>query len=255
MFPEYLYPDKHWPEFHWPIPNGFVEYFQFPITTRKFLKQKWSVTLINNVGTRYDLGSVDIEDDGSDSVIIIPGTVPNDTYQIEIETTGLAWETLIQKGFKSIVIDDTSSEPLVDTYPLITDFQYDIYQNWLRLLWNVDVEESLIFGSVSAGLWFTLGVPDFGTDPDVIIPLFSYNTEHQYLIQAAKTQLEMYQDMFWLDTHYITNYWIKNHWLNVGAFNYAGIAIIDADDNVGPGQYITLPDRSVITPIATIEEN
>ena len=255
MLPEYLYPERHWPDLHWPIPDDFIQFFRSDIRTRRFLKQKWFVTLIDSVGSRTELGYIDIESDGSDSVLTIPGTVANGTYQVEIKTTGLAWKSLIQKDFQTIIIDDTSSEPIVDTYPLITDFQYDIYQNWLRLLWNVDVEESLIFGSVSAGLWFTLGVPDFGTDPDVIIPLFSYNTEHQYLIQAAKTQLEMYQDMFWLDTHYITNYWIKNHWLNVGAFNYAGIAIIDADDNIGPGQYITLPDRSVITPIATIEEN
>jgi len=254
MLPEYLYPERHWPEFHWPIPNDFIEFFRSSIRTRRFLEQKWLVTLINSAGVRTELGYVNINDDGSDSVITIPGTVPNAVYQVEIKTTGLAWKGLIQKDFRSIEIDDTASEPLVDTYPLITDFEYDIYQNWLRLLWNVDVEESLIFGSVSAGLWFTLGVPDFSTDPSVIIPLFPYNTKHQYLIQMDKTQTEIAQNIYWSDTYFITNYWLNNYWLKAASFQYAGIAIIDADNNVGPGQYITLPDRSVIVPTAVIEE-
>ena len=134
MLPEYLYPERHWPDLHWPIPNDFVQFFRSAIRTRRLLEQKWFVTLIDSAGIRTELGYVNIEDGGSDSVIIIPGTVANGTYQVEIKTTGLAWKGLIQKNFKTIIIDDTSSEPILSTFPLITDFQYDIYHIENQLL-------------------------------------------------------------------------------------------------------------------------
>ena len=222
MWPERHWPSRLFPTYHWPTPPGFVQYLRRIVRTRKLLEERWFVTLINAAGTRYELGWCDIEADTA-SALPIPVTVPDGSYDVEVLVNGLAWESLFQKNTASITIDRTSSIPVVASVPLFTNFTYDIFEGWVRLRWDGDVplDQS---GQVSAGIWLTAGVPNFATDPTVIVPLFSYNSSHTYLAE------------------------------NDGSFAYAGLAPMDVDDVVGTGQYIAIEDRTMVDPIFVVEE-
>ena len=252
MWPSLHFPTLHWPQRYWAIPNNFVMYMRRQVRTRQFLEQRWLVTLINAAGTRYELGYVDIEDD-IPSAISIPITVPDGTYDVEVKTWGLAWEGLVQKNTATVVVDRTSSEPITDGLPLFTNFSYDIYKEWIRLLWDGDVPLA-DSGLVSAGIWFTNGIPDFSTDPSVIIPLFSFQSEHVFIISEDEDFLDTTEEMHWLTNYWFQTHWIQNYWLENSAFRYAGLAAISAAGVVGAGQYIVLPDRSVAVPATVVEE-
>jgi len=253
MWPERYYPQRFWPGLHWPIPNNFVACLRRQIRTRRFLEQRWLITLINSSGTRYELGYTDIQDDGTASSIAVPDSVPDGIYDVEIKTTGLAWKELRQKNTATVVIDRTSSEPIVSGLPLLTNFRYDLHRGWLRLLWEGDVPLA-DSGLVSAGIWLTSGVPDFEEVPTVTLPLFSYQTSHQYIIRHSEDPVDVVEERYWYKNHWLNVYWTLPHWLDVSAFRYAGLAAISADGEQGPTQYITIPDRAVLAPAVIVEE-
>ena len=254
MFPERTYPDYHWPQRYWPNPSNLIEYLSTIIRTRRHREERWFVTLINSSGTRYELGWVDIVKGGTASIGIGAG-VPNGTYSIEVKSYGVSWEGLIQKNFGTVTVDTGSSTPVVDDLPIFTNFRYDIFEGWLRLLWDGDVPPSysLSAGVVSAGIWLTSGIPDFGASPTVTIPLFAYHTEHQYIIQLNEDLEDVFESLYWLEGFWLSH-WRENHWLSHTAFNYAGLAAINDDGDVGPGQYINLPDRSVLEPAVIVTQ-
>src|SRR5690606_7631691 len=146
--------------------------------SRNLLPEAWSVTLVDSIGARYEAGEIAI---GSGVVkLALPSGLPDGPYNIEITSTGLAWRHLVQKVVGSVTIDSVASEPVVVGWPLITNFRYDIYKGWIRLLWNGDVSPA-DSGVVSAGIWLGAGVPDFSCDPTVTVPLFSQHSEHFYI--------------------------------------------------------------------------
>lgn len=254
MWPERIFPERHWPQKYWAIPNNYVRYLRSLVRTRRFLEERWFITLISSTGTRYELGYTDIEDDIASS-IAVPGSIPDGTYTVEVKTTGLAWENLVQKKTATVTIDSGSSTPITDGLPLFTNFRYDIHEGWIRLLWDGDVPLlELTAGSVSAGIWLSNGVPNFSTTPTVTIPLFSWQTEHQYLIRRNETAEDKLESMYWLERFWIINHWVEQHWLYTRAFNYAGLAAISSAGVQGPGQYISLPDRTVVIPSAIVKQ-
>jgi len=52
----------------------------------------------------------------------------------------------------------------------------------------------------------------------------------------------------------VFGYWLERYWFQEVAYQFAGIALIGADGVQGPGQSIIIPDRSVVTPPAVVEE-
>jgi len=214
------WPENYWPGYYWPVTLSLVTGFSRVIRTRRFLKEGWEVTLVNSAGTRYSLGTINQTSD--ERSLIIPVSVPDGTYSVEVITNGLAWDGLVQKNNGSITIDRTSSVPIDTGTPLLTDLRYDSYMGLLRLKWDGDVSPANS-GIVSAGIWLSSSVPDFNTDPTYTIPLFSYQSEHFFLID--------YDSLI----------------------GYAGIACIDEDSNQTSEQYISIPDRSVIAPSAVAE--
>ena len=303
-----------------------------PIRTRHFIPQRWNVVLVNAAGTRYDLGSVAIA--GSSASIIIPSSVPDGTYDVEITADGLAWRGVVQKGIGSVTIDSGTSVPEVVGLPLFTNFSYEIEDGWVKLKWNGDVPKELS-GLVSAGLWFGYGIPDFTQAPSVTIPLFHYESEHQYIMkEQTKASVIGVDVLLFAGGNYIVTWHFDRdidlvgdaiEWLStpcpvfemeVGGVRqnakglqklsarslrtrvsgavvpgsrwwlsgdpspyissdvpfrypsagyivkypfresqmYAGLAPIGADGSQGAGQYIALPDRTVLVPPATILE-
>jgi len=302
-----------------------------PIRTRHFVPQRWNVVLVNAAGTRYDLGSVAIA--GSSASIIIPSSVPDGTYDVEITADGLAWRGVVQKGIGSVTIDSGTSVPEVVGLPLFTNFSYEIDSGWVKLKWNGDVPKELS-GLVSAGLWFGYGIPDFTQAPSVTIPLFHYESQHQYIMKEQTKASVIGVSVLLRGSNYLV-YWYfdrdidligdASEWLTtpcpvfemevdgvrqsakglqklsarvlrtivtgavvaggrwwlsgdpsdyirsdvpfrypsagytvVPPFTrsqmYAGLAPIGADGSQGAGQYIALPDRTVLVPPATILE-
>jgi len=252
MWPTQHFPARLWPKRHWAIPNNFVQYLLSRIRTRRLLAERWEVSLIDSAGTEYNLGFVDITA-GSASEILIPPEVPDGTYTVRIWTWGLAWKQLEQKPIGTITIDRTSSTPILDGVPLLTNFRYDIHQGWLRLLWDGDVPLANS-GLVSAGVWLTAGVPDFSSDPTVTVPLFSYNSTHQYIVRLASNPADTLARRYWTEMFWLDEHWLRMHWLGVSGYAYAGLAAYNADGERGPGQYIAIPDRGTMPPSVVIEE-
>ena len=304
-----------------------------PIRTRHFVPQRWNVVLVNAAGTRYDLGSVPITD--TSATILIPGSVPDGVYDVEITADGLAWRGVVQKGIGSVTIDSGTSVPEVVGLPLFTNFSYEIDSGWVKLKWNGDVPKELS-GLVSAGLWFGYGIPDFTQAPSVTIPLFHYETQHQYIMKEQTKASVIGVDVWLFGSAYLVlwyfdrdidligdvdewstkpcpvfemevdgvrqsaiglqkfssrslrtrvsgavvaggRWWLSGdpspyissdvpfrypsaghivdyHYPFTGYQMYAGLAPIGADGSQGAGQYIALPDRTVLVPPATILE-
>jgi hypothetical protein len=224
MWPDNYFPDYGWPVRYWSVPNDWAAGQTNATRTRTLLQQRWAVTLINASGTRYALGRCDIDDSGGVSAIVVPDSVPNGTYDVEVRASGLAWEGLIQKTFSTVVIDRTGSEPIETGLPILTGLRYDYYEGWVRILWEGDIPP-VSAGLVSAGLWLSAGVPNFSASPSVTLPLFSHQSTHCYLLRD-------------------------------GSFaTYIGLAAIDGDGNQGSEQYIALPDLTLLCPPAALVED
>ena len=221
MWPERYWPERYWPERYWPEINNFVAFRNTRINTKRLRAERWYTTLINSVGTRYPLGWVDVA--GESSVVIsIPGSVPDGLYDIEVKTYGMAWEGLVQKNWGSVLLDSGASVIVSEGLPLLTNLRYDIDQGHIRLLWDGEVSPD-DSGLVSAGIWLSNGVPDFGTDPTLTIPLFSFDTTHTYTL---------FEEV---------------------SYTHAGVAAIRGDDT-GDGSWILLPSRVITDPKAVVIE-
>jgi hypothetical protein len=203
----------------------------YPIRTRHLVPERWHVALVDSAGVRTELGYVPID---SFSTLVIPHSVPDGVYNVEITADGLAWRGLVQKSPGAVTIDWSASAPGVVGLPLFKNLTYDIYQEWIRLKWDGDVPPELS-GQVSAGIWIGFGVPDFATkEPTVTIPLFSFESSHEYIIRGVSLD--------WDDSS------------NVGQSVYAGVAPIGRNGEIGAGLSIVLPDRRVSIPPAALEE-
>lgn len=257
MFPTAYWTDYYWPSRYWPTAPGFLEKLTNPIRTRHLRKERWHAYLVDSSGTEYDLGWVDIPESGQAFPLTIPDDLADGTYRIKVETDGLGWTGLRAKSIGAVVIDSTASEPTTTVESILTDFRYDIHEGWLRLLWEGDVSPT-DSGLVSAGIWLSNGVPDFGTDPDIILPLFSQQSTHQYIVEVASTEAATIRSYEWYEERWPLGVFWKWLWQNAtdGTPAYAGLALLDSDESmIGSQQYISIPDRTIYAPPnAVIEE-
>ena len=224
---------------------------QFQLRARHLVKSLWTVALVAGDGTEYSLGEHPIED----SVTIpIPITVPDGEYDVRVITDGVAWRGLIQKTVGSILIARTDSVPVIAGLPLFKNLRYDIHNEWLRIKWNGDVPPELS-GLVSAGLWFSVGAPDFASsEPTVTIPLFSQHTEHVYIVNRNLAFDATYAYRFWTQLYWAAGYWRPGYWHRTRDRAYVGVAPINSAGERGAGQYIPIPDRSVVIPSRAVKE-
>jgi len=249
MWPSFHFPSLLWPDLFWPIPNGWEEQSAAVLGGRALLREQWVVALVAEDGTEYELGTVDVRDGGA---LTIPASVPNGTYEVKVSAIGIGWRDLISKPTKTIKIDRTASEPITDALPVFSNLRYDIFQGWLRLLWDGDVPGDS--GMVSAGIWLSDEPIDFSVEPDVTIPLFPAHTTHSYLMRLSRDPAETRRGIYWRSEVFEIHYWPTVYWLSGSAILWAGVAPISPDGTVGDGVTVALPDRAVGVPISLIYE-
>jgi len=217
-WPENYWPTYYWPAMHWPA--GF-DFPSISIRTTRLLKSIWRVVLEDENGVQYDLGKQSIVSDSA--TFSIPPSVPDGAYTILVYSRGGLWkeDDLLAASQMSVTIDRTSSEAMLVNTPKPLNLRYEIDEGQLKLLWECAVPVGTSSGLVSAGIWLTQSVPDFNTDPDVTLPLFSFNSTHSYFVRVQES------------------------------ISYAGVALKFGEGNYGEGQYITVPDRSAVRPSFT----
>jgi len=175
----------------------------------------WDVYLENSSGTRYSLGQILQGEDPQR--IEVPLTVPDGTYVVWLYTNGELWEGLDQKPFATVRIARSESVAISTYLPEFTDLAYEYDDGQMKLTWNGEIPQEDA-GLVFAGIWLSDTIPNFGTDPDLIVPVFSFETMHSYTL--------------WNGTSY----------------EYAGVASMDTAGLKGEGIYIALPTDAVVTP-------